>query len=168
MTAIHDGAFRLSVAKVNTNIYTLLGAGAIAFAFCAYLGNVWVGVVVAGVCAAVAWWWRRQTVRDRAVKLALNQNGIHAPDATEKPVPWNALQKIILSSTPEANRRSGGGMSGMIVMDIKGDPKRFGPKDGKYFGGSSIAVNVDDLDGMPQDIFRLIATYAPGLEVLEK
>lgn len=128
-------------------------------------GLTW--LVAAIFAAAGEWNWRR-SIRDRSVRLAIGREGIFAPDAAAKLIPWADIEKVVLAR-PRRKK------SGYLAIDVA-DPSRYGPtkttkamaKLNQTFGGGEFIISYSSLEGTHLDIRAAILAANPQVRLVDE
>ncbi len=153
----------------------IMGSGLVILGLWFIFGHVenglYAGIMMAGLGAGFAWyghWYHKRVTTDREVKLAITPEGIRAPVAAAKTVPWADIEKVILvSSRPKK--------PGYLALGVK-DPMKYEPTKGtmamaklnRTFGGGELIVRHGELDGSLEEIRAAILATRPDAPLVDK
>ncbi|MCA0431869.1 MAG: hypothetical protein LCH46_01270 [Proteobacteria bacterium] len=132
------------------------------------IGAALLFVAIGAAVAGYGFWYHNRVTTDRSVKLAIDGDGIFAPTAAAKPVPWAEVEKIVLV-------RGRPKKPGFMAIDVV-DPAKYEPtrataamaKLNQALGGGELIIQYGELDGTLEDIRAAILKAHPGVQLVDK
>lgn len=166
--------FTLSKGETGGILWTFVGvavfllAVSLFFAWRDGTGVPWGEIIIFMLClsipVSVALWVRRRAHNDRSAHLVISTAGILAPKATDRLVPWDALEKITFHEDYYKGQRRNVFMALHLHY-----PDRFEAiasnwmrKINRWWYGTDIVFPLEALVGSPEDVKVAVSRFAPA------
>lgn len=124
-------------------------------------------IMIAGsisIPLAVNLWMRRRAGADRSEQLVIGVDGVHAPAAAAKFLPWAAIDWIGFREVTHKGRRYNVVMALHLV-----DSEAFGPRGASWsrwfnrtWYGTEVVCALEPLVGEPEDVVSTVRRFAPA------